>query len=59
MRPSFVAVMVGEIKSSVLIIKNRESGEPILTNVTATPVLLNGQVAGGIIILKKVVGKQE
>ncbi len=52
-RPSAVAVLAGQVKSSIFMLKHKESGESILTNVTATPILLNGYVAGGIVVLKR------
>jgi len=53
-RPSASAVMVAEVTSSIFIIKSLKDGKPVTVNVTATPILLNGYVAGGIIVLKKI-----
>jgi len=52
-RPSSEAVMAAQTKSQIFFISPTYTPEKTLVTLTATPLLLGGEVAGGIIILKK------
>lgn len=52
-RPSTAATMTAQVKTSHFIIHMAGSGEKIVATVTATPIILGDNVAGGILVLKK------
>ena len=54
MRPSSEATMIAETVTQIYYILPINSPEKILVSSTATPILLSGEVAGAIIILKKI-----
>lgn len=56
-RPSEAAVMSNEITVNTFYISVRDNSELFLVTLTAIPLLLDGEVAGGILVLKPLRGE--